>query len=94
MAAVFTSLFYSLLLSQVTAEGAYSSFYAAGNAFQRVEKEFSRSRLGLGGERGRLGLFVYCRRRLLYERGGDSLRRISPFVNIEWLLDLCLIGIS
>ena len=35
-------------LSQVT-EGAYSSLYAAGNAFQRVEKEFFAEPFGARG---------------------------------------------
>ena len=38
----------SFLLSQVT-EGAYSSLYAAGNAFQRVEKEFFAEPFGARG---------------------------------------------
>ena len=64
--ALFTSL-----LSQVT-EGAYSSLYAAGNAFQRVEKEFGAQGRGRKTWPFCLLSIVSTATLALRERGGQS----------------------
>ena len=69
--ALFTSLFYSLLLSQVT-EGAYSSFYAAGNAFQRVEKEFFAEPFGARGRGKKTWPFYLLSTTLALRERGQS----------------------